>query len=177
MEYKTKKPKEINGVTHYYYFSDKAHSSNPQITKMYDLSFRVNLVYKPKTIWFWIKKWFGISLLLISFNMIGQNIVDNDPSTVKHVYASWIGSTLIGTSVNHFIDRPTLSTWIGGISMFVIGLGKEYIWDKKMKRGVFSKDDIISDLWGIGLGLVTCRVVIDIRQNKEDDKYRKHLFE
>lgn len=111
--------------------------------------------------------------LLISFNMLGQEYTGE----VKHVYASWIGSTLIGTSVNHFIDRPTLSTWIGGVSMFGIGLGKEYVWDRKLKKGVFSKDDIVHNGWGTCLGLLTCRVVIDIRQKKEDNKYKKHLFE
>ena len=44
-------------VSHGLYFSDKTRDwKNGKIVKMYDLSFRVNLVYKPKTIWFWIKK-------------------------------------------------------------------------------------------------------------------------
>jgi hypothetical protein len=48
-------------ITNHYglYFSDKTATwKNAKIDKMYDLSFRVNLVYKPKTIWFWIKKLF-----------------------------------------------------------------------------------------------------------------------
>lgn len=46
-------------ITNHYglYFSDKtANWKNAKIDKVYDLSFRINLVYKPKTIWFWIKK-------------------------------------------------------------------------------------------------------------------------
>jgi len=54
-------PKNTRISTHYQiYFSDK-HWGKPEIKRMYDLSFRVNLVYKPKTIWFWIKKLFNNS--------------------------------------------------------------------------------------------------------------------
>lgn len=114
-----------------------------------------------------------IIVLLLAFGMKAQKFNDQDGS-VKHVYASWICSTLIGTTVNHYLDRPTLSTWIGGVSMFGIGCAKEYIWDRKMKKGVFSKDDLISDGWGCALGLVTCRVVIDIKEKNTyviDDNY------
>jgi hypothetical protein len=58
----TKQIREKHAVTHYYvkYFSESTLThNNTNILKMYDLSFRVNLVYKPKTIWFWIKKLFN----------------------------------------------------------------------------------------------------------------------
>ena len=60
----TKQIRETHAITHYYgygkYFSEPTLThNNTNILKMYDLSFRVNLVYKPKTIWFWIKKLFN----------------------------------------------------------------------------------------------------------------------
>jgi hypothetical protein len=109
-----------------------------------------------------------ILILLLAFGMRAQEIQPD----VKHVYASWIGTTLIGTSINHYLDRPTLSTWIGGITMFGIGAAKEYIYDRKMGKGVFSKQDLMSDGWGCALGLVTCRVVIDIKEHKPKQKWK-----
>lgn len=103
--------------------------------------------------------------------MISQsNIFSKVPNSVAHTYVSWIGTTLIGNAVNDRIHKPTLSTWIGSVSMFGIGLGKEYIWDKKMGKGVFNKMDIADNAWGCALGLVTCRVVIDIKDNKKKKK-------
>jgi hypothetical protein len=56
----TEPKREQVETTYYTYFvSDKF--TNAKINKMYDLSFRVNLVYRPKTIWFWIKKLFNNS--------------------------------------------------------------------------------------------------------------------
>jgi len=50
-------PKHIVEKSYDLYFQDKyIMGKNTEIVRMYDLSFRVNLVYKPKTIWFWIKK-------------------------------------------------------------------------------------------------------------------------
>ena len=115
-----------------------------------------------------------IIVLLLAFGMKAQ--INDQDGSVKHIYASWIGSTLIGTSINHYIDKPTLSTWLGSISMFGIGLGKEYIWDKKMKKGVFSKEDIIHNGWGSALGLISTRVIIDIRYKNEDKHKTKNTW-
>ena len=113
-----------------------------------------------------------IIILLIAFGMKAQE----SKTDVLHVYSSWAGTTLIGTSINHYLDRPTLSTWLGGVTMFGIGLGKEYIWDKKMKRGTFNKNDIVLNSWGCALGLVTCRVVIDIKQRNNNEDKRKYTW-
>ncbi len=111
-----------------------------------------------------------ILILLIAFGMKAQE----NKTDVLHVYGSWAGTTLIGTSINHYLDRPTLSTWLGGVTMFGIGLGKEYIWDKKMKRGTFNKNDIVLNGWGCALGLVTCRVVIDIKYKKDEPRRKEY---
>lgn len=91
----------------------------------------------------------------------------------KHFYASAIGTTLIGNEINKRIDRPMLSTWLGGVSMFGIGLGKELIYDGWMKRGVKSKDDLLMNGWGCLAGMMTCRVVIDIKYKNHDNRRSK----
>ena len=115
-----------------------------------------------------------IIILLLTFGMRGQTWEKMGTSSVqsdtKHFYASCIGTTLIGTTVNHFIDNPTISSCIGGVTMFGIGAAKEIIWDGKMKRGVKSKDDIFMNGWGSLVGMMTCRVVIDLKYRKYGTK-------
>lgn len=45
-----------------------------------------------------------------------------------------------------------LPLWIAIIITAVIGIGKEFIWDKLMKKGTCSEKDIISNLIGIIIG-------------------------
>jgi hypothetical protein len=120
-----------------------------------------------------------IIILLLAFGMkaqtwekIGTGTMQSD---TKHFYVSAIGTTLIGTTVNHYIDKPMLSTWIGGVSMFGIGLGKELIYDGMMKRGVKSKQDVFINGWGSLVGMMTCRVVIDIKYRNHDSRRSKRI--
>ena len=44
--------------------------------------------------------------------------------------------------------------WIvGAIVIFFIGLAKEYIWDKWMRKGVFDKEDLKYNFLGIWDGI------------------------
>lgn len=43
---------------------------------------------------------------------------------------------------------------IAAILALMVGLGKEFIWDKWMKKGTFDIHDIISDIIGIILGIL-----------------------
>lgn len=111
--------------------------------------------------------------LLIAHFSWGQN----DPSQIKHFYAG-AGITFISASIiNHYTDKPTLSTW-GGITIGCLaGLGKEYIYDKAMKKGVFSKDDYLMTFWGAACGGVVIRCTIDFRSRglqprRNKDKYK-----
>ena len=57
-----------------------------------------------------------------------------------------------------------------------VGLGKEYVWDKSMNRGEFSKLDLVSDAWGCLLGGITLRCTIDYKEiglvpRKNKNKY------
>lgn len=104
--------------------------------------------------------------------MLGQKIDDK----TLHFY-SGAGITFIsGSIINHYTDRPTLST-LGGITIGCLaGLGKEFIYDKQMGKGVFSKNDYLMTGWGALCGGVVVRCWIDYKQvgfkpRKHKDKY------
>ena len=47
-----------------------------------------------------------------------------------------------------------LPLWAAVLITAAIGLGKEYIWDKQLKKGTFDKRDLLADCVGIILGLI-----------------------
>jgi hypothetical protein len=119
-----------------------------------------------------------ILIILLAFGMRAQSWQKfgegSESGRVKHFYASAIGTTLIGNEINKRIDKPMLSTWLGGISMFGIGAAKEIVWDGMMQKGVKSKDDLFMNGWGCLTGMMVCRVVIDIKEKKH--KHEKIRF-
>ena len=111
-------------------------------------------------------------LILLSFTLSAQKI----PSDAKHVYATCGITHAVGWVVQNKTDRPGLSCLIGMSSGMLVGLGKEYIWDRKLGKGEFSKLDIANDAWGCLLGGLTLRVAIDWKEvgfipRKKKDKY------
>jgi hypothetical protein len=116
-----------------------------------------------------MKQTFLILLLTIGMrSQTWQNFGEGSESgRVKHFYASAIGTTIIGNEINKRIDKPMLSTWLGGISMFGIGAAKEIVWDGMMNKGVKSKDDLFMNGWCCLTGMIVCRVVIDIKERKK----------
>ena len=123
-------------------------------------------------------------ILLIPFLSLGQtqpkwmdelsNSTEHDKA--KHYWVSAIGTCVIATSLDHYIERPTISSWVGGVTMFGVGLGKEYIWDGRMKRGVKSGGDVFMDFWGCFTGMAIGRVVIDLKERK-NKQIRKEDYE
>ena len=47
-----------------------------------------------------------------------------------------------------------MSLWIAVLIFAMFGLFKEFVYDKLMKKGMFDKKDLLSDLAGIVLGLI-----------------------
>ena len=45
-----------------------------------------------------------------------------------------------------------LPLWVAIIATVVIGLAKEFVWDKWLGRGTFDKKDLLCDLVGIIIG-------------------------
>lgn len=112
-------------------------------------------------------------LLLIPFISFGQN----DPSQIKHFYAGAGITFVTGSIVNHYTHKPTLSTWVGIGTGVLAGIGKEYIYDKAMQKGVFSKDDYLMTFWGAACSGVVLRCVIDFRSRGDEPKRDKYKYE
>ncbi len=117
------------------------------------------------------------TLLFVLFSL--GAFAQTDRSDVKHFYAG-AGITFVSASIiNHYTDKPTLSTW-GGITIGCLaGLGKEYIYDRAMNKGVFSKDDYLMTFWGAACGGVVIRCTIDFRSRNSKphkDKYRYEIY-
>lgn len=47
-----------------------------------------------------------------------------------------------------------LPLWAAVLITAAIGLGKEFIWDRRLKKGTFEKRDLLADAVGIVLGLI-----------------------
>ena len=114
----------------------------------------------------------AIFLILLSFTLSAQKI----PDDAKHVYATCAITHAVGWGVYYKTDKPGLSCVIGMGAGMIAGLGKEYIWDKKLDKGTFSKLDLASDAWGCLLGGITLRCAIDWKEvgfipRKKKDKY------
>lgn len=108
-------------------------------------------------------------ILLLAFGMRAQNWdFDMDKKDKQaHMWASGLGTIVLGNTYYHFTERPGLSSILGGVTMFGIGLTKEIVYDGIMKRGVKSKGDLFADGWGCVTGIIMCRVVIDIKEKKQ----------
>ena len=99
------------------------------------------------------------------------------PSDVKHVYASWIITDVVGGLAYSKTEKIHESILIGVGTSVLCGMTKEYIWDKRLKRGTFSKVDMMDNVWGTLLGAVTLRVGIDIYERNKKKKIRKQYFD
>lgn len=47
-----------------------------------------------------------------------------------------------------------LPLWAAVLIIAAIGLGKEFIWDRRLKKGTCEKRDLLADAVGIVLGLI-----------------------
>lgn len=47
-----------------------------------------------------------------------------------------------------------LPLWVAIVATAVIGIGKELVWDKWMKKGTFDRKDLLCDAAGILLGCI-----------------------
>lgn len=45
-----------------------------------------------------------------------------------------------------------LPLWVAVLVAALVGVGKEVVWDKLMKKGTFDKKDLIADAVGIIIG-------------------------
>lgn len=111
-------------------------------------------------------------ILLLAFGMRAQKL-DQDGST-RHFYAGFGITCISGSIIQHYTDKPTLAC-LGGIGIGVLsGFAKEYIWDRKMGKGVFSQKDYLMTAWGALCGGLVLRCAIDVKErNRTKRPYYK----
>lgn len=112
--------------------------------------------------------------LLIIFPLLFSAQREKVPSDALHVYSSAIITNVVGHYVYNKTERIGLSHLAGFGASVTAGLAKEFIWDKALKKGVFSKDDLFFDAWGSMLGQMTLRITIDLKERKRYDYNRIH---
>lgn len=80
-----------------------------------------------------------------------------------HVWAGIILSLGGGFLFYYFTPvMPIIACLVGLAFGTLVGVLKEVLWDKKLKKGTFSKLDIFSTFWGSLVGSVMLRVLIDV---------------
>lgn len=122
-------------------------------------------------------------LLLIPFFTFGQNPKwinqlgqSSEKDDAKHYWVSALGTIGASSIIYHYTNKPGLSCLLGGAFMFGVGVGKEYIWDGMMKRGVKSGGDIFMDSMGVLGGMMGARVRIDIIYGPAKKQIKYYYF-
>lgn len=85
-------------------------------------------------------------LILIPFTLFSQNDYD------KHYMVSVNISSYVGSSTYYLSKRPLLSALTGLGASFLVGMGKEFIYDGMMGKGVKSELDLDADFRGSLVG-------------------------
>jgi hypothetical protein len=112
-------------------------------------------------------------LLLLTFGVRGQTW-DKDGDS-KHYIAGVVISNWAGSSAYYFGAKPFKACLIGFAAGTLAGLGKEYIYDKQMNRGTFSKGDLTTTIWGSLVGTFCLRIALDRNQKKFNFvEYERH---
>lgn len=116
-------------------------------------------------------------LILFYLNLHGQ--IDSD---TKHFYAT----TFIYQATNRIVLVKTENNFKSNASAILTSglisiLGKEYIYDKWMGKGVFSKQDIFIDSWAIACNLTVSiplnALYISNQEEKRELKQIKDIYE
>jgi len=121
-----------------------------------------------------MKKFLLIFFIVLSLACKSQtkNLWQKIPDDAKHVYSGVIITMVTGDLVYKYSKgRTGLAVGVGFLSGVTAGVAKELIWDKWMGKGVPSKWDAFSTAWGAGIGTISLRVMIDVRERKQYDEY------
>ncbi|MDP1801598.1 MAG: hypothetical protein Q8L81_09610 [Bacteroidota bacterium] len=113
-----------------------------------------------------------IALLLVSIKICAQpnlTLAKKDGG-VLHVYSGMAISAGVGAKIYSITKRPMLAATIGFLSGSLIGVGKEAIYDKLLKKGVSDKSDAFKTIWGSAIGGLCLRIGIDVKQKNDIEK-------
>ena len=107
-------------------------------------------------------------ILLLPF--ICQSQIDDK---TKHFYAGF-GITVISAEItNQITDKPVVSCLVGTGLGVLAGILKETVYDREMKRGVYSNTDMGITCWGAFVGGVCMRVKFDVCDKQKDKQLEK----
>jgi hypothetical protein len=119
-----------------------------------------------------------ILILLITVKMFAQPIIKTESidRNTLHIYAGMAISAGVGATVYSKTKMPFLSSAIGFASGCLVGVGKEAIYDKMLKRGYCDNADAYKTFWGAAVGAVCIRIGIDMKEKHDMEKeYFQHL--
>jgi hypothetical protein len=103
-----------------------------------------------------------LALILLTLTLPAQN-----DGGLKHVYTSaaiTMGAAYGVNKIKPLRNRTFICSLIGASLATGVGLGKEYIYDRKLGRGTFSKMDIENNLRGVVLGMFSINIIFDIKK-------------
>ena len=106
-------------------------------------------------------------LILLTLNLKSQT------DDVKHFYAGFGISVITSEVTNQLTDRPVLSCLVGGSIGITAGALKECVYDREMKRGVYSNTDMFLTGWGSVIGSMCMRVKFDLQMKKRQKDFIK----
>ncbi|WP_346701145.1 hypothetical protein [uncultured Alistipes sp.] len=77
---------------------------------------------------------------------------------MKEKILNWVGTDgllhIICSVIIVSVLNVLLPLWAAVLITAIVGIGKEFIWDKWLKRGTFEKKDLLCDLIGIIIGCI-----------------------
>lgn len=77
---------------------------------------------------------------------------------MKEKILNWVGTDgllhIICSVIIVSVLNVLLPLWAAVLITAIVGIGKEFIWDKWLKRGNFEKKDLLCDLIGIIIGCI-----------------------
>lgn len=77
---------------------------------------------------------------------------------MKEKILNWVGTDgllhIICSVIIVSVLNVLLPLWAAIMITAIVGIGKEFIWDKWLKRGTFEKKDLLCDLIGIIIGCI-----------------------
>ena len=104
-------------------------------------------------------------LLILPFSLLSQQ------DYAKHYMVSVNLSSFVGSSTYYVTKKPLISALAGLGASFLVGMGKEFIWDERMGKGTKSGLDLDADLRGSLTGAFFTFVItntIDKKRNTLD---------
>lgn len=109
-------------------------------------------------------------LLQTAITIFSLNCFAGNPIFKNDKAAHWYAGALIAYGASEFTwqltNKPGISCGIGGLVSTGITWGKEYFWDKKLNKGVYSNADGFTGTMGAVGGMMIFRVRVDLYQKK-----------